>query len=136
MATERSSLELTALNVRAERLVREGYSRADVSRMLGVSAATLAQWALRQGWRKKDLEYEAADRTLQRVAGEVQQGQRAELEKLRGRIRQLAAVGARLDGPGADKLIEAMAGLEAVEAQPEMIYEPAKILDCRQYSDD
>lgn len=54
----RSHGELMALEVEAERLVRCGESRAEVSRMLGVHPQTLATWALRGRWRKKDLDRE------------------------------------------------------------------------------
>lgn len=50
--------ELMGLECEAERLVRMGESRAEVSRRLGVHPQTLAGWALRGGWRKKDLELE------------------------------------------------------------------------------
>ena len=61
----RSRIELWGLEVEAERLVRDGYSRAEVSRMLGVPATTLSGWALRHGWRKKDLEHERADEAIE-----------------------------------------------------------------------
>ena len=54
----RSYAELMGLEVEAERLVRMGESRAEVSRRLGVHPQTLATWALRGGWRKKDLDME------------------------------------------------------------------------------
>ena len=54
----RSYSELMGLEFEAERLVRSGESRAEVSRRLGVHPQTLAGWALRGGWRKKDLDME------------------------------------------------------------------------------
>jgi len=50
--------EAMGLEFEAERLVRAGESRAEVSRRLGVHPQTLATWALRGRWRKKDLELE------------------------------------------------------------------------------
>jgi transposase-like protein len=53
--------EVMGLELEAERLVRSGESRAEVSRRLGVHPQTLATWALRGRWRKKDLELERAE---------------------------------------------------------------------------
>lgn len=63
----RSRVELMGLEFEAERLVREGVSRADVSRMLGVHPQTLAGWALKGGWRKKDLDLERSGATTRRT---------------------------------------------------------------------
>ena len=46
----RSYAELMGLEFEAERLVRAGESRAEVSRRLGVHPTTLSGWALRGGW--------------------------------------------------------------------------------------
>ncbi len=69
----RSYSEIMGLQMEAERLVRMGESRADVSRRLGVSVQTLAGWALAGGWRKKDLDMERsgeATRATIRAIGE------------------------------------------------------------------
>lgn len=71
----RSRIELSGLEVEAERLVREGHSRADVSRMLGVPATTLSGWALRRGWRKKDLEQEQADEAIDEAVRRIGKAQ-------------------------------------------------------------
>jgi hypothetical protein len=63
----RSSVELMGLEVEAERLVRLGESRAEVARMLGVHPTTLSGWALRGGWRKKDLDFDRSLGTTKRT---------------------------------------------------------------------
>jgi uncharacterized protein YjcR len=63
----RSSVELMGLAYEAEGLVREGESRADVARWLGVHPQTLAGWALTGGWRKKDLDLERSAGTTRRT---------------------------------------------------------------------
>ncbi len=54
----RSYAETMGLEFKAQRLVRMGESRAEVSRRLGVPLQALAGWALRGGWRMKDLDME------------------------------------------------------------------------------
>jgi hypothetical protein len=58
---------MMGLQYEAERLVRSGMPRAEVSRMLGVHSQTLAQWALSGKWRKKDIELEGSGGTARRT---------------------------------------------------------------------
>jgi hypothetical protein len=55
----------------AERRVRSGESRAEVSRSMGIPLGTLAQWALAGGWRQKDIDAEYARETGEAVAKKV-----------------------------------------------------------------
>src|SRR5204863_155335 len=63
----RSRVEMLGLRYEAERLVRSGVSRAQVSQMLGVHTQTLAQWALAEKWRKKDIDLERSGWTTKRT---------------------------------------------------------------------
>ncbi len=73
----RSYAEMMGLEVEAERLVRMGESRAEVSRRLGVHTQTLAQWALRGGWRKKDLDMERHAEIARETIYTIRDGNRA-----------------------------------------------------------
>jgi hypothetical protein len=73
----RYDAELMGLQFEAERLVRAGESRAEVSRRLGVSPQTLAGWALRGGWRKKDLALEHNREITTRTLLAIRKGNRA-----------------------------------------------------------
>lgn len=73
----RSYAELMGLEVEAERLVRMGESRAEVSRRLGVHPQTLAAWALRGGWRKKDLDMERNAEITRETLYAIRNGNRA-----------------------------------------------------------
>ena len=73
----RSYAELMGLEYEAERLVRAGESRAEVSRRLGVSVQTLAGWALRGGWRKKDIELERNPEITRKTIIAIRDGNRA-----------------------------------------------------------
>lgn len=118
----RSRVELMGLAFEAERLVRAGESRAEVSRMLGVSVQTLAGWALRGGWRKKDLELEASGAITRRVIRNVAAGHvwaqarrslEAEQAEMMREVGQCVAAG---DGAGLARLM-AEAG-EGMSARP------------------
>ena len=50
--------ETIRLQQEAERRTRAGQSRPDISRELGVPLHLLASWALKGGWRIKDLRAE------------------------------------------------------------------------------
>jgi hypothetical protein len=125
----RSRVELMGLEFEAERLVRAGESRAPVSRLLGVSVQTLAGWALRGGWRKKDIELEASGAITRRVirnvaAGHVWAEARRALEAEQAVV--MRAVGARIaagDGAGLARLA-AMAP-EGMRARPVLEAEAA-----------
>jgi hypothetical protein len=58
MSQVRSEAETAALAAEAERRVRAGEKHADVADALGVPPSTLADWARRGGWRRKDLGFE------------------------------------------------------------------------------
>jgi len=73
----RSYAETMGLEYEAERLVRMGESRAEVSRRLGVHPQTLAGWALRGGWRKKDLEMERNKEITRATILAIRRGNRA-----------------------------------------------------------
>lgn len=87
----RSRTELMGLMFEAERLVREGVSRAEVSRQLGVHAQTLAGWALRHGWRLKDIEAERQARNAQATLTDIHASRRAAAEQAVERAAFLAA---------------------------------------------
>ncbi len=109
----RSGVELMGLQYEAERLVRSGVSRAEVSRLLDVSVQTLAGWALRGGWRKKDLELELSGKITRRVVANVAAGhawareRRAFVEQQGALTRE--AIGLIAAGEG-EKLARLMAG--------------------------
>lgn len=67
----RSRVELMGLEYEAERMVRSDVARAEVARMLGVHQQTLAGWALRGGWRRKDLDMERSGVMTRRVIRNV-----------------------------------------------------------------
>lgn len=73
----RTYAELMGLEFEAERLVRQGVSRAEVSRRLGVHQQTLAGWALRGGWRKKDLDMERSREATHKTLQAIRDGNRA-----------------------------------------------------------
>jgi hypothetical protein len=85
----RSYAELMGLEVEAERLVRMGESRAEVSRRLGVHVSTLAQWALRGGWRRKDIELEQQQAIARDTVRMIRDGNRQvdEQNAARGKLR-------------------------------------------------
>jgi hypothetical protein len=126
----RSRVEMLGLEYEAERLVREGMSRAEVSRMLGVHTQTLAQWALQGRWRKKDLDLERSGRTTKRtirnIAG-AHERRRVERETLEGQARVVREA-IRLiteKGPGAaGKLAALIAEVRELPALPGMEAEP------------
>lgn len=79
--------EVMGLEFEAERLVRSGESRAEVSRRLGVHPQTLAGWALRGRWRKKDLELERAEDIRRQVILNIREGNRIVDEQNAMRLR-------------------------------------------------
>ena len=87
----RSYSELMGLEFEAERLVRSGESRAEVSRRLGVHPQTLATWALRGGWRKKDLDLERSGEASRATLHAIRRGNQA-VEAQRALREQLAVV--------------------------------------------
>lgn len=132
----RSHVELFGLEFEAERLVRSGESRAEVARRLNVHPQTLAGWALRGGWRKKDLDLERSVAITRRVVRKVaashawEEEKRAILDGQERLIREAITLLAAGDGAGAgrllagmrDRVVHALPGLDerdeyAVEAE-------------------
>jgi hypothetical protein len=104
---------MMGLQYEAERLVRAGVPRAEVSRMLGVHTQTLAQWALQGQWRKKDLDLEGSgsetQRTIRNVAA-AHARRRVERETLEAQakvVRQAIRLIAE-KGPGAERQLAAL----------------------------
>ncbi|RZJ16136.1 MAG: hypothetical protein EON91_14230 [Brevundimonas sp.] len=118
----RSRVELMGLEFEAERLVRAGESRAEVSRVLGVSVQTLAGWALRGGWRRKDIELEKSGTITRRVirnvaAGHVWAEARRALEAEQAEVmREVGVAMAAGDGVGLARLM--VAAPEGMRARP------------------
>jgi uncharacterized protein YjcR len=69
--TMRSKQELHALRAEAERRVRAGENQSEVARSLGLGLTTVTSWALRYGWRKKDLEAECEAELAEAVAAQI-----------------------------------------------------------------
>ena len=132
----RSRVELFGLEFEAERLVRSGESRAEVARRLNVHPQTLACWALRGGWRKKDLDLERSVATTRRVVRNLaashawEEEKRAILEAQGRLMREAITLLAAGDSTGAanllagmrDRVVHALPGLDerdeyAVEAE-------------------
>jgi hypothetical protein len=117
----RSFGEMMALEVEAERLVRCGESRAEVSRRLGVHPQTLACWALRGGWRKKDLDMERGAEIARETILAIRHGNRAvEAQKeararLGGVMREAVALLADGGEDALEKLDRLLAGMEGVK---------------------
>lgn len=116
----RSYAELMGLEFEAERLVRAGESRAEVSRRLGVHPQTLATWALRGGWRRKDLDLERSAEATRATLYAIRNGNRA-VDRQRETRAQLhdflrAAVAVLAEGEeGAVEQLQAqLAGLQGV----------------------
>lgn len=117
----RSYAETMGLEFEAERLVRMGESRAEVSRRLGVPLQTLAGWALRGGWRKKDLDLERnADltrRTLEAIrdGNRVVDAEHALRARMRAFMREAVELLAAGDGAALAELDRRLAGVGQVE---------------------
>ena len=114
----RSYAETMGLEYEAERLVRMGESRAEVSRRLGVHPQTLAGWALRGGWRKKDLEMERNKEITRATILAIRRGNRAvdAEQALRARMVDFMREAVRLLAEGDDgalgELERRLAGVE------------------------
>jgi hypothetical protein len=114
----RTSAELMGLEVEAERLVRMGESRAEVSRRLGVSPQTLAGWALRGGWRKKDIELERQEEIARETIYTIRHGngavdrQNAARAKLKGFMTEAVELLAAGDEASLGKLAQMLGGVE------------------------
>ena len=123
----RSGVELMGLRYEAERLVRQGESRADVARMLGVHPQTLAGWALKDGWRKKDLDLERSGAITRRVIRNVaaahgwEREKRAMLEAQGLAMREAIGLIAAGDGAGLARLLAGMREEEIRRRFPDFI---------------
>lgn len=124
----RSYPELMGLEFEAERLVRMGESRAEVSRRLGVSLSTLSQWALRGGWRKKDLDMERSSEATLETLRTIRDGNRAvdarnDLRaKLEGTLREAVGLLAEGGEESLEKLQRMLSGLA-----PKKLYSPPPV---------
>jgi hypothetical protein len=117
MATSRTYAELMGLEVEAERLVRMGESRAEVSRRLGVHPMTLAGWALRGGWRKKDLDMERAAEATRETILAIRRGNQAAdaRDRLRAEMSRVLRAALRIMAEeGEDAMERAMGLLETL----------------------
>ena len=121
----RSYSELMGLEFEAERLVRSGESRAEVSRRLGVHPQTLSTWALRGGWRKKDLDMERSGEATRETLHAIRRGnravdaQRALRERLAEVMReavQLLAEGSEAALAEVERMLSGMAAPKRLEA--------------------
>jgi hypothetical protein len=120
----RSYVELMGLEYEAERLVRSGESRAEVARLLGVHPQTLAGWALRGGWRTKDLDRERSGAITRRVvrnvaAAHAWEGHKRDVAEARLRVmREAFALIAAGEGEAAAALLAGMRGDELKALPP------------------
>jgi hypothetical protein len=120
----RSYSECMGLEVEAERLVRCGVSRAEVSVRLGVHPQTLAAWALRGRWRKKDLDMERSAEIAREVILLIRNGNNGAARQKEQRARLEAAmreaVGLLADGgeEALAKLDRMLAGMESPKRLP------------------
>lgn len=126
----RSYAETMGLEFEAERLVRMGESRAEVSRRLGVPLQTLAGWALRGGWRKKDLDMERNADLTRRTLVAIRDGNRvvdaehALRARMRAFMREAVELLAAGDGAALAELDRRLAGVGAVERVGVVILAP------------
>lgn len=126
----RSYAELMGLEVEAERLVRCGESRAEVARRLGVHPQTLATWALRGGWRKKDLDLERSGEATRETIMAIRRGNRqAEAQKaaraqLGGFMREAVALLAE----GSDEALAKLTGMIGAIEAPKRLEAPKVVL--------
>jgi hypothetical protein len=81
MKTLRTAAETRALKEEAERRARRGESLAEIARTISVPTSTLSDWALKGGWRRKDLLPERSNEIVRLAAMAVaQQGEPARAE--------------------------------------------------------
>ena len=128
----RSYAELMGLEFEAERLVRSGESRAEVSRRLGVHPQTLATWALRGGWRRKDLDMERSGEATRATLHAIRRGnaqvdaQNALREQLRAMMReavQLLSDGSEAALGEVERMLAGMAAPKRLEG-PKVVLGP------------
>lgn len=126
----RSYAELMGLEVEAERLVRCGESRADVARRLGVHPSTLSIWALRGGWRQKDLDLERSADAARETVMAIRHGnrqadaQKLAREQLGGFMREAVALLAE----GSEASLRKLAGMVGAIEAPKRLEAPKVVL--------
>ncbi len=122
----RSGAEIMGLQYEAERLVRQGMARAEVSRRLGVHTQTLAQWALQGGWRKKDLDYarstEATRKTILVIRGANEAA--AERRALEAEVSRVLKLAVELLGEGSADSLERVRAMVEGMRQPVLLAPP------------
>lgn len=113
----------------AERLVRLGESRAEVSRRLGVHVSTLSQWALRGGWRKKDLDMERTVASTRATILAIREGNSRvdRRNALRGRLAEVWQEALELLAEGSEASLDrVMCMIGGMEQQGKL--EPPKVV--------
>ena len=122
----RTYAELLGLEMEAERLVRSGESRAEVSRRLGVHVSTLSQWALKGGWRRKDLDLERSGEATRRTLRAIRDGNRAvDAEAaLRAELAVVMRTAVRLLAEGGAGAAETLEGMLSEMAAPRRLEAP------------
>lgn len=126
----RSYAELMGLEVEAERLVRCGETRADVARRLGVHPSTLSIWALRGGWRQKDLDMERSAEATRETILAIRRGNsqanahKAAREQLGAFMREAVALLAE----GSDAALAKLSGMIGAVEAPKRLESPKVVL--------
>lgn len=126
----RSYAELMGLEVEAERLVRCGESRAEVARRLGVHPQTLATWALRGGWRQKDLDLERSAEIARETILGIRHGNRqANAQKLaREQLGVFMREAVELLAEGSEASLQKLAGMVGAIEAPKRLEAPKVVL--------
>ena len=126
----RSYAELMGLEVEAERLVRCGESRADVARRLGVHPSTLSIWALRGGWRQKDLDLERSAEASRETIMAIRHGNRqADAQKLaREQLGVFMREAVELLAEGSEASLRKLAGMVGAMEAPKRLEAPKVVL--------
>ncbi len=122
----RTYAELMGLEMEAERLVRSGESRAEVSRRLGVHVSTLSQWALKGGWRRKDIELERSREATRRTLHAIRDGNRAAdaPAALRAELALVMREAVRLLADGGEGAMERLERMLGAMAAPQRLEAP------------
>lgn len=122
----RSYSELMGLEFEAERLVRSGESRAEVSRRLGVHPQTLSTWALRGSWRKKDLDLERSGEATRETLHAIRRGNRAaDAQKaLRERLAEVMREAVHLLAEGSEEAVAEVERMLSGMAAPKRLEAP------------
>jgi transposase-like protein len=123
----RSTAELMGLQYEAERMVRMGESRAEVARRLGLHQQTLAGWALKYGWRRKDLELERSAEATRRTILAIRASSISHRDQVEARARLTALMreGLGLLADGGDAAMEKLSLLIGQLQPPQAVAPPA-----------